>query len=147
MNSDRPGRSIRRQSEMASNMASDFDAEVVSDLVLEEIGDDRQLALILDTCVSSKQAHARRGAEMGDDAEFVDDVKDMHGRLSYIARQRALEVVAEACATVIHEADEWVDKERVSDTAAREARDEAREWLRHHTNEAVRVDVLEAISQ
>ena len=146
MHPHRPPQSEKRQRELASKMASDSEAAPLHNKVHEEIGEDEQLALLLDGADWTRHAQERRKDELGSDAERVDDLGEAAGTVSHIARTQAREVVAEACATVISEADQWVEEGHVGEQAAEDAVEEAGEWLRHNTNVSDRLGLLGEVS-
>ena len=61
MHPHRPPQSEKRQRELASKMASDFEAAPLHNKVHEEIGEDEQLALLLDGADWTR--HAQEGRE------------------------------------------------------------------------------------
>jgi len=146
MHPSRPPQSKKRQCELASKMASDFEAVPLHNKVHEEIDEDEQLALLLDAADWTRYAQERREDEFGSDAERVDDLSEAAGTVTHIARTRAREIVAEACATVISEADQWVEEGHVGEQAAEDAVEEARQWLRHNTNVSDRLGLLDEVS-
>ena len=146
MHPTRPPQSKKRQRELASKMASDFEAAPLHNKVHEEIGEDEQLALLLNAADWTRHAQERREDELGSDAERVDGLGEAAETISHIARTRAREVVAEACATVISDADQWVEKDHIEARAAESAVDEAREWLRHNTNVSDRLGLLREVT-
>lgn len=127
-------------------MASDFDATPLHNVVHENIGEDDQLAELLDATVRAEYAQEQRKDELGDDAEYLDDIDRVAGRLSYVAQTRAREVVAEACGTVIDEADDWVSEGNISKQSAEDAQQEAREWLQSNTDVSGRLGLLEKVT-
>ena len=135
--------STRQQGDFASRFAEDFDADVLANKVHDDLGADDQLARLCDAASAADAAGDLRESYHGEDAEYVEEVEEAWGTLSHVARERALEVVAEACATVIDEGDEWAEAGHWEAEAIREAKHEAREWLQMHTNEAARAGVME----
>lgn len=142
----RPRQSKKRQSELSSDMATDFDAVPLHNLVHDVVSEDDQLARLLDAAALADEAGDVRRDALGEDAELVDDVRDAWGKLSDAARERALEAVAEACATIIQDGDDWVEDGHCAQDEMDSAKHEARNWLQTHTNEASRVGVLEEVS-
>ena len=146
MHPHRPPQSEKRQRELASKMAADFDVAPLHNKVHEKIGEDEQLALLLDAADWTRLAQERREDELGSDAERLNDLGEAAGTVSHIARTRAREVVAEACATVISDADQWVKGGHVGECAAEDAVKEACEWLSHNTNVSDRLGLLREVS-
>lgn len=117
-------------------MADDFEAALLHNVVYDRVPEDDQLQQLCEAVAHADLAAAMRRDEPDEDVENIDRAE---GRLQWTARQRALEVVAEACALVIREADDWVDAWGQDKIDAAQA--EAKQWLRHHSNEAERADV------
>ncbi|GAA3882771.1 hypothetical protein [Haloarcula argentinensis] len=145
MSSYRPVASKRQQSDFSERFAEDFDTAPLHNTVWTEIDEDAQLARFCDGAAAAEAAAEHREDRQGYDA-LAEKADKGWGRLRKAARERALEVVAEACATVIQDGDQWVNEghweQEVIDAAKREARD----WLQCHTNEADRVGVLEVLA-
>jgi hypothetical protein len=137
--------SKRMQSDF-DRFANDFEAVPLHNKVFEDIGEDDQLARLCDAAAAADAARDLRISYHGEDVDFAEKIKDAEGQLRWVARQRALEVVAEACATVITDGDQWVDEGHWEQTTIDGAKHEAREWLQTHTNEADRVGVLGAVA-
>lgn len=129
-----------QQSEYARNMATDFDAEILENAVYENVGEDRELAQLCDAATSTKGAREQRETAHGSSAALVSDIEEAWGKLSYIARERAREVVAEACVTVLEDGEAWVSEGHCEKESMDAAQKEAREWLRTNTNVANRLD-------
>jgi hypothetical protein len=140
---DRPVASTRRQREFADGMASDFEYVPVHNTVHDEILDDDQLAWLCDAAATVSIASDLRERSYGEDGKYVENLEEIWGRLDYIARQRALEVVAEACATVIQDGEQWAEDGHWDAETIHKAQDEARQWMRWHTNETNRANVEE----
>ena len=128
--------SKRMQSEFTS-MADDFDETPLHNKVYDDIGEDEGLARFCDAAAAAEAAGEYRGRE----DELTEAADECWGRLHWAARQRALGVVAEACATVITEGDQWADEGHWSQDDIDAAKHEAREWLQVHSNEAERTGV------
>jgi len=141
----RPPQSEQAQSDLAERMASDFEAVPLHNKVYDDLQEDDQLARLLDAEATANAAGDLRVSYHGNGTEFVDDIDDAVGTLGHIARQRALEAVAESCATVITDSDQWVDEGHWEQTAIDGAKHEAREWLQLHTDDASRAGVLEVL--
>jgi hypothetical protein len=140
-------RSTKRQSQLASGMAEDFETTILHNAVFEDIGGDDQLAQLLDATAEAEHAQEEREAALGSDGERVNDVGKAAGILSHVARTRAREVVAEACATVIQDGDQWAAEGHYSQADVADAQHEAREWLQVTTNVSGRLGLLEEVDQ
>lgn len=129
--------------DFAERMASDFEETLLHNVVYDRVPEDGQLQQLCEAAARAEQAATTRRNVLGEDVDFADNIDRAEGRLQWTARQRAIESVAEACAVVIREAEDWDDAwdERTIDGARREATD----WLRHHTNEGERAGVLGAL--
>jgi hypothetical protein len=136
-----PG-SQQRQREFAREMASDFEEPPLSNTVHDDLIEDYQLSLLCDATEAADDARDRRANYHGEDAAFVEDLDEGWGKLAFVTRQRALEVVAEACETVVREGDQWVDETPIATAEIREAQREARAWMRSHSTEMERVGWL-----
>lgn len=136
--------STRRQGGYAEQFADDFDAPLLHNKVWDDVDEDDQLARLCDAAEAADAAGDLRESYQGEDAELVEKIDEANGLLGWVARQRALEKVAEICAEVIEDGDEWTDAWSQSDVD--DAKHEAREWLQTHTAEADRVGVLEVLS-
>jgi len=132
-----------RQSELAAHFASDFDATLLHNRVHERVGEDNETEHIFDAAVDVARVRDVRRDRLGDGSEFGDSSPAV-ARLSYVGRQRALEVVAETCAEVLTEATEWTDA--WDPEAIEAARIEAARWLQHQTNAASRAGVLDVLA-
>lgn len=141
--SRRPTASKRKQRHYAEQFGRDFDATLLHNKVWDDVDEDDQLARLCDAAASADAAGDLRESYQGDGAELVEKVDEAQGLLGWVARQRALEAVAEICAEVIDEGDGWTDVWSQSDVD--DAKDEARDWLQAHTAEAERVGVLEVV--
>lgn len=139
--------SKRCQREFAESFATDFDAAPVHNHVWETVDADDQLAALCDAAAAADAAGDLREDCLGEDVEHAEKVEEAADRLHWVARQRALEVVAEACATVINDAGQWVADGIRTAEEMEDATFEAREWLQLHTNEAARVGVLEGLGE
>lgn len=144
---DRPEASIVRQSSFVKQMAMDFDTELLYDLVWLLIEDDGQLALLCDGRSVANDAATLRKRQQGEDAEYLGKVEAIEATLDWLARQRALELVAQACAECLTDGEAWASNTASDTVDVDAAQAEARRWLQYHPNEAVRVDALGALNQ
>lgn len=126
-------------------MASDFDAAPLHNKVAEDVGEDVQLSTILDAWSRAEEAADVRIDDIGEEADRREDIEMSAGVLSHVARDRALEVVAESCVVVIQDAAKWVEQGHVDNEKAESAVEEARRWLQFNTNAAARVDALDDV--
>jgi len=129
------------QSEFTS-MASDFDETPLHNKVYDDINEDEELARFCDAAAAADEAGEYRSR----DDELTEAANECWGRLHWAARQRALGVVAEACEAVITDGDQWADEGHWDQETMDDAKHEAREWLRMHSNEAERTGVLGVLS-
>jgi hypothetical protein len=127
-------------------MAEDFDATLLHNTVYEDLGEDDHLAQLLDAMAHAELAQEVREDDLGSDGARVADVGQAAGTLSHVARTRAREVVAEACATVVEKSDQWVDDGHYDREVVDAAQHEAREWLQVNTNVAGRLGLLEEVA-
>lgn len=141
----RPRASERRQKEFA-DMADDFEAVPLHNTVYDKIIDDKQLADCCDAAAEAKNARQSRECQYGENESHVEYLNETWGRLVYVARQRALEVVAEACATVIRDGDQWTENDQWNAATIQHAQQESREWLNAHSNETERAQVWEVLT-
>lgn len=142
----RPRQSRTRQAELASGMATDFDATILHNTVHDAVAEDEQLAQVLDAAATTDHACESRADALDSDDEFVEDLRDAWGVLSHVAETRAREAVAEACATVIRDGDQWAAEDYASEDGIETAQQDAREWLRENTAVSGRLDLLEEVT-
>lgn len=140
---DRPNGAVQRQRQFADALPNDFETTVLADHIHEDLRNDEQLARLCDASAAADNAVDAR--EIDDNVE--EDIRMAWGKLDHLARQRALEVIAESCALVLTDGDEWVGAGHRKRDAVDEAQQEAAEWLRTHTTEASRVDVMDALDE
>jgi hypothetical protein len=124
--------SIRRQREFADDMGRDFEALPLSNTVHDAIIDDDQLAQLCDAAIEASIASDRRECIHGEDGSGVENLTEAWGRIAYVARQRALEVVAEACARVIQDGEQWIENDQWNAETVQHAQQEAQEWMSAH---------------
>jgi hypothetical protein len=129
----------RRVRELSSRFAESFDAAAIHNTVHDDVLEDQDLALMLDAAFRAEEVEKYREA----DDDVADALLKGWGKLSWAAEQRVQEVVAQSCATVIQEGDDWTDAWDEAAIAA--AKHEAREWLQVNTNAADRAGVLDGI--
>ena len=132
----------RRVREISSRFAESFDAAAIHNTVHDDVLEDQDLALMLDAAFRAEEVEEYREA----DDEVAEALLEAWGKLSWATEQRAQEVVAQSCATVIQEGDQWAAEGHWDDDEIAVAQHEAREWLQVNTNAADRADVLDAIA-
>lgn len=132
----RSNESLELQSSFATRYPTDFESEVLAEHIRDGLRRDEQLIALCDASVAADEATETR-TETETDA-----VREAWGTLRHQTRQRALELVAEACALVLEKGDAWVESGDRDGGAVEEAQTEAAEWLSYHSNEAARAGVL-----
>ena len=133
---------IDRQLNFAKQMATDFDAWLLRNIVWSVIETDEQLRHLCDSRRAAREAATLREQQLGEEAAYLGKVEGIEMTLDWFARQRALELVALACAECLTDGEQWASNTHFDDDHLEAAQGEARQWLREHTNEAVRVGVL-----
>jgi hypothetical protein len=141
----RPRASEIRQKEFAE-MSQEFEAAPLSNTVYEAILDDDQLTQLCDAAAEASIASDLRERSHDEESESAEKLHEAWGYLDYVARQRALEIVAESCATVIEHSEQWDEPNHWDDDAVANAQQEAREWMKAHTNETHRANVAEVLA-
>lgn len=135
--SDRPSGAVQRQRQFAGNLPNDFETEVLADHIYDSLRSDQELARLCDAAAAADNAIDVREA----DDEVEENIRDAWGTLAHSCRQRAGEVIAESCAAVIEDGDEWVEDGHRERDAVDDAQHEAKQWLSYHSNEAERAGV------
>ncbi|ELZ84426.1 hypothetical protein C453_12806 [Haloferax elongans ATCC BAA-1513] len=134
------------QNSFAHDLGNDIEAEVLHNLVHDDLNQDDQLTHYCDAAAEADAAADIRESYESRDAEFVDELEHAWDSIATVAHQRAFEVVAESCVTVISDGDEWADEGHYDVDAVDNAKHEAREWLQTHTDIAERVGALEVLA-
>lgn len=142
MGLDRPEASIERQSSFAERLSTDFDAWLLRNTVWSFIEADGQLRHLCDGRSIARDAAVLREQQQGDDAAYLGKIEAIEATLDWLARQRALELVAQACEACLEDSETWASNTKFDDNHVEEAQVEAHQWLREHTNEAARVGAL-----
>ena len=145
MGLDRPAASIDRQSSFGERLSTDFDAWLLRNMVWSFIEADDQLAYLCDGRSIVSNAAGLRKRQQGDEVVYLGKIEAIEATLDWLARQRALELVAQACAACLEDSEQWASNTKFDDKYVEEAQVEARQWLREHTNEAARVGALGAL--
>lgn len=135
--SDRPHGAVQRQRQFAGTLPNGFESTVLADHIHESLREDQELARLCDAAAAADEAAETRHAE--DDIE--ESIREAWGTLAHACRERAGEVIAESCATVIEDGDDWVEAGHREREAVDDAQFEAKAWLSYHTNEAERAGV------
>jgi len=141
MGLDRPATSIDRQSSFAKQMATDFEAWLLRNIVWSMIETDDQLRYLCDGRSIASEAAAIRERRQGENVEYLGKIEAIEATLDWLAQERALELVALACAECLADGDQWASNARFDDEHVEAAQTEARQWLHEHTEEAIRVGV------
>jgi len=131
----RPNGGVEIQRGFGDRFPQEFDTEVLADCIHDGLRGDVELAHLCDAAALADEAAAVRRRHS------AEAVEKAWGKLRHEARQRALEVVALNCRVVIEQADRWVEAGNRERDAVDAAQAEARDWLRHHSNEAERANV------
>ncbi|MBX0325780.1 hypothetical protein EGH21_22440 [Halomicroarcula sp. F13] len=137
--------SKQMQSDFAERFADEFDEAPLHNKVWDDLGEDDQLARLCDAAAMADAAADLRVSYLGEDVDHLEPIEEAEGTLGWVARQRAVEAVAEVCATLIQDGDQWVEEGHWEQTTIDGAKQEAREWLQTHTTEAERVGALEVL--
>jgi hypothetical protein len=133
---------IDRQLNFAKQMATDFDAWLLRNIVWSVIETDEQLRHLCDSRRAAREAATLREQQQGEDVEYIGKVEAIEMTLDQVTQKRALELVAVACAECLANAEEWASNRAFDDEHVEEAQAEARQWLREHPKDAARVGVL-----
>ena len=131
----------RRAREFAEHHADEFDANVVANAISEAFIEDDQLVDVLDLTYRAQDAANRRETEMhdGHHDEHVRTLEAAADDIYSITTPRRMEIVAEACLTVLREVEQI--REHYKPEVVEAALDEAVAWLTEHHDVAARVDV------
>lgn len=143
---NRPVAATRRQRELAYEMADEFETLPLQNGIYDALLEDEQLAGLCDAAAEAAAASEQR-ERFSEDAEYLEDLKEAWGILSHIVRQRALEVVADTCVTIIHDGDQWIEDGHWDTEEIHDAIQEAREWTQTYTNPVNRVYRLAEVSE
>jgi len=138
-------RAKKRQEELVRELAYPFDAAALHNRAGDALGQDDQLWQLLEAWAETEQALAAREDAMGwtADGSRCGDLDDAVGTIDEVVRDRAREVVADACVEVIEHGDEWAADGHLDEAAIADAVHEAREWLQTNHEVAERVGSLE----
>ncbi|WP_262174667.1 hypothetical protein [Haloarcula laminariae] len=128
MDSDRSDSSVDRQSSFAERMASDFDTTLLRNLAWLCIENDGQLSRICDGRAVISEAANLRQHNQGEDIEYLAQLEEIEATLDWLARQRALELVAQACADCLTDGEAWESNTDPDEERIDAAQAEARRW-------------------
>ena len=142
MGFERPAASIDRQSNFGERLSTDFDAWLLRNMVWSFIEADDQLEYLCDGRSIVSNAAGLRKRQQGDDVAYLGKIETIEAMLDWLARQRAIELVAQASLACIEDSEQWASNTKFDDKHVEEAQVEAHQWLREHTNEAGRVGAL-----
>ena len=141
MGVDRRESSGERQLRFAKQMATDFEAWLLRNIVSSVVETDDQLRYICYGQRIASEVAALRERQLGDEAAYLGKVEGIEMTLDWLARQRAQELVAIACAECLVDGEQWASNTHFNDDHLEAAQSEARQWLQEHTKEAIRVGV------
>ena len=138
-------RAKNRQKKLVRELAYPFDAAPLHNRAAEALGQDDQLWQLLEAWAEAEQALEVRDNAMGytTDGSRCGDLDDAASTINEVVRDRALEVVADACVEVIEHGDEWAADGHWDEATIADAVHEAREWLQTNHEVAERVGSLE----
>lgn len=143
---NRPVAATRRQRELAHEMADDFETPPLQNGIHDALLEDEHLAGLCDAAAEAAAASEQR-ERFGEDAEYLENLEEAWGMLAYVVRQRALEVVADTCVTIIHDGDQWAEEGPWDIEETHDGIQEAREWTQTYTNAVNRVYQLTEVSE
>ena len=141
MGHDRAAASVDCQQHYAKEMATDFEAWLLRNIVWSVIETDAQLECLCEGRSIASEAAAHRERRQGEDVEYLGKIEGIEVTLDWLAQERALELVALACAECLADGKQWASNARSDDEHVEAAQAEARQWLQVHTKEAIRVGV------
>lgn len=131
--------SKKLQSSLESEMAEQFDTTPLHNSVYDAVAQDAGLERVCDAYAAIAEASNTREKTIGLD-EHVKTMADASVTHTDIARERALEVVADACLTLLQDGDQWAAEGHWTESEISDARYEARTWLQAHLDVAERID-------
>ena len=115
MGVERPAASIDRQSSFAERLSTDFDAWLLRNMVWSFIEADDQLRYLCDGRSIVSEAAALRERQQGDDVAYLGKIEAIEATLDWLARERALERVAQACAACLGDSEQWASNTNFDD--------------------------------
>lgn len=130
----------KRIRDLASEAANQFDTSLLHNRVHEQVkgqwGRTNDLARLLDL--------AERAYQLAEDRDHDSEIFGAAEQLNDQVDALVAEQVAQACAAIIEDADDWTDTWGDDEVAA--AQHEAREWLQLHLEAADRAGVREVVA-
>jgi len=131
----------KRIDALATDAAEEFDSTILHNRVYEQVDGqhnrDNDLLQTLDLAERSYQL----SDVVGEPHEGV--IFDAANELDSVVNPLVDELVAEACATIVDEADDWTDAWSPEEIG--KAKREASRWLFRHTDAAERADVDQSL--
>ena len=120
--------------------SAEFEHQLLSDGVWEDVLEDTQLAQLEDAIATAENARERRRGELDDQSEdhglLVATAMD---DLQTVVRKRVMELCAERAHCALEDGDEWLAEDHLSAELVEDAQDEAAGWLHEHPNVCLRV--------
>jgi len=129
-------RARARHQDLALEAAAEIPAGGLRRVVVDRLLDDGQLAAYVDVGIRADAAAQLREGRVGCD-DVAGGLAEASRAADVAAEQRSREVIAQACAAVLEDADGW---EWTAEDES-EARYEARTWLQSHLEFAEQVGV------
>jgi len=115
MGPDRAAASSDRQQQFAKQMATDFKAWLLRNIVWSVIETDAQLECLCDGRAIAGEAAAIRERRQGEDVEYLGKIEGIEMALDWLAQERAMELVALACAECLADGEQWASNARFDD--------------------------------
>lgn len=126
MGLERPAASIDRQSGFAKELSTDFDSWLLRNIVWSVVEADAQLRKLCDCRSVASDAAGIREFQHGEDAAYLGKIEAIEMTLDRLARERAAELVALACAECLADGDQWASNTTFDDARVEEAQAEAK---------------------
>ena len=129
--------------------SAEFEHQLLSDGVWEDVLEDTQLAQLEDAIATAESARERRRGELDDESEdhgllvatAMDDlqVATAMDNLQNVVRKRVMELCAERAHRALEDGDQWLAETHFSAELVEDAQDEAAGWLHEHPTVCLRV--------
>ena len=120
--------------------SAEFEHQLLSDGVWEDVLEDTQLAQLEDAIATAESARERRRGELDDESEdhglLVATAMD---NLQNVVRKRVMELCAERAHRALEDDDQWLAETHFSAELVEDAQDEAAGWLHEHPTVCLRV--------
>lgn len=138
---DIPTRAERRiRQDHTDTATGEFDHQLLSDGVWEDVLEDTQLAQLEDAIATAENARDRRRGELDDTSEDHGLlVASGLGDLQAVVRKRVMELCAERAHLALEDGDQWAEEGHFSAGLVEDAQAEAAAWLREHPDVCQRV--------